>query len=89
MTAKEPWSDDTILYVPESDQLLVENGGAECIASVLYLDVLSLKYELRVARNVVNMSPSNKSPLLKCGRYSIGEYEPIVNFCQLKVKFPL
>jgi hypothetical protein len=24
-------------------------------------------------------------PLLKCGRFSLGEYEPIVNFCNLKV----
>jgi hypothetical protein len=31
------------------------------------------------------MSPSGKGPLLKCGKYSVGEFEPIVNFCDLKV----
>ncbi len=79
------------------------------MATVIYLNSLNLKYELKHAKNAVDMSPSGidsslfycggtlkkmsvfylifkgKGPMLKCGRYSIGEYEPIVNFCHLKV----
>ena len=28
-----------------------------------------------------------KSPLLKSGKYVIGEFEPIVSFCNIKVRF--
>ena len=82
--AREPWSDDSVLFVANEDQLILENGGAESMATLIYLNALNLKYELRFAKNVSEMSPSGKSPLLRCGRYSVGEYEPIVNFCNLK-----
>lgn len=65
--------------------ILIDNGGADSIASLIYLNELNLSMELKFAKNVFEMSPSGKSPVLRCGRYTIGEFEPIVNFCNLKV----
>ena len=84
--AREPWSNETTLYIPTQHQLMLENGGAESFAAIIYLNSLNLKYEIKIAKNVAEMSPSGKGPLLKCGRFSIGEYEAIVNFCNIKVK---
>lgn len=82
------------------------NGGAETLASLIYLDALNLNFGIKFAKNVNEMSPSGnskpkslkivyqsfnfmyclgKGPLLKCGKYCVGEFEPIVNFCSLKV----
>ncbi|CAF0779475.1 unnamed protein product [Brachionus calyciflorus] len=82
--AREPWHSDTILFLPSKNQMFIENGGAESIATSIYLSLLNLNHEIRYVKNVNEMSPSGKGPLLKCGKYSIGEFEPIVNFCNLK-----
>ena len=83
---KETWSRETTrLYVAPDSLRVAENGaGAESLATLLYLHALGLPFELRTAKNVAEMSPSAKCPLLKCGRFVIGEFEPIVSFCQLK-----
>lgn len=87
-----------------NQQILLENGGAETFATVIYLSVLNLDFEIKRVKNVNEMSPSGilkflnkfkvcinlklgRGPLLKCGKYSIGEYESIVNFSNLKVRF--
>ncbi|RMZ99129.1 metaxin-2 isoform X1, partial [Brachionus plicatilis] len=82
--AREPWDPSTILFVPLKKQILLENGGAETFATVIYLSILNLNFEIKRVKNVNEISPSGRGPLLKCGKYSIGEYESIVNFSNLK-----
>ena len=50
----------------------------------MFLEYLDLKHSIKYVKNVANMSPSGKGPLLKCGRFSVGEFLPIVDFCNLK-----
>jgi len=80
--AREKWNDNSVLYVPDDAQFLLI--GAQAVASVLFLDKLNLKFDIKKVKNVCEMSPSGKSPVLKCGKYIIGEFETIVNFCELK-----
>ena len=73
------------MYVASNKNLFFLENGAETIASLIYLEELNLKFKIEQVKNVNEMSPSGKVPLLKCGKYSVGEFEPIVNFCDLKV----
>ena len=56
--ARDPWSPDSVLYLPQGRQLLIDNGGAESIASLLYLNLLNPEHRLSFAKNVAEMSPS-------------------------------
>ncbi len=77
---------DTAVYVAHDGLILLEAGcGAESLASLLLLRALNLPHEVRFAKNVSDMSPSGTGPLLKSARFSVGQFEPIANFCALKV----
>ena len=57
--AKEPWTDESLLYIPVNNLILIENGaGAESLASILLLNALKLKFQIKYAKNVSEMSPS-------------------------------
>ena len=44
------------------DQFFLENGnGAETLASLIYLETLDLKFSIKFAKNVNEMSPSGKT----------------------------
>ncbi len=59
--AKDPWSEESQLYLHSNDLILVENGaGAESLASIIFLKELNLKFEIEYAKNVNEMSPSGK-----------------------------
>lgn len=56
--AREPWDPSTILFVPLKKQILLENGGAETFATVIYLSILNLNFEIKRVKNVNEISPS-------------------------------
>lgn len=58
MLAQEPWNDDCTLYVPNKSQILIDNGGADSYASIIYLSLLNLKFKIKSVKNVNEMSPS-------------------------------
>ena len=59
--AKDPWSEESQLFIPIDDLILIENGaGAESLASLIFLNALHLKFEIKYAQNVNEMSPSGK-----------------------------
>lgn len=83
--ASQPWSTNSTVYVANDGLVLLDTGnGAESLAVLILLKSLELEHEIKMAKNVADMSPSGRGPLLKCGRFTIGEFEPIVNFCHLK-----
>lgn len=58
--AKEKWSDDVTLYVGQNrNQMLFESGnGAETLATLLFLEELHIKFNIKFVKNVNDMSPS-------------------------------
>ena len=58
--AREKWSDDACLYVAlNKNHFFLDNGnGAETLASLIYLEALNLKFSIKFAKNVNEMSPS-------------------------------
>lgn len=59
--AKDPWSEESRIYLQSNGLVLIENGaGAESLASIILLNALNLKFDIEYAKNVNEMSPSGK-----------------------------
>jgi hypothetical protein len=57
--ASQPWSSDSIVYVANDGLVLLDTGnGAESLAVLILLKSLELEYEIKLAKNVADMSPS-------------------------------
>lgn len=57
--AREPWDQESVLYVPKDRLIFVDgSSGADSIAALIYLNTLNLKFTIRRVNNANQMSPS-------------------------------
>ncbi|XP_037075469.1 metaxin-2-like [Pollicipes pollicipes] len=84
MAASEPWSPDAVLYTPYTTEQILLADSAQCVAVQAFLKMCSLEYTVEQRANAENMSPSGRVPLLRCGKFVISEFDPIVAFVTKK-----
>jgi len=58
--AREPWSDQSALYVTTLNKLAFDNSSPESLATFILFSSLNLKFEVKFTINVNEMSPSGK-----------------------------